>query len=156
MKLFILISLVIWQGNLAQAEIPKSKLEKKEFTQLDWDLIQVAEDIKAGVSMHRNSPGFDKWKIYPALSSISGTEKAINMRFDISDRNFAYFGDSEKREQFEKIITFSLDLIKRRIAAVVRGDLAIDFYYSASLAGQLRNGDLKIMGELYRAQSPAD
>lgn len=151
-RLAILISLILCQGNLCQAEIPKSKLEKKEFTNLDWDLIQTGEDIKAGVTLHRNSPGFDKWRIYPSLTNISGTEKVIDVRFDIQDRNFTYFSDAEKRDQFERIIKFSLDLLKKRITTIVRSDLAISFYYNGSLAGQLSNGDLKIMGELYKTQ----
>ncbi len=128
------------------AEVPKELTEKKDITNLDWGVLRAQIDLENGITLHNNNPELDKWKLNPSLRAIKADKKLIMVSYDIPNKAFSIFSESEKENQFQKIISFTIEKVKNYLPTLERKDFIIEFYRNGALAGKLENGQLRLTG----------
>ncbi|HNX82210.1 MAG TPA: hypothetical protein PKL77_08710 [Candidatus Omnitrophota bacterium] len=144
----VLSALIIFYagGYQGLAEVSKELSAKKDITNLDWGVLRAQIDIENGIALHNNSPELDKWKLNPSLRSINTEKNRVIVNYDIPNKVFNLFSTSEKENQFEKIIVFTIEKVKNYLPTLERDDFVITFYRNGVEAGKLENNHVRISG----------
>lgn len=147
-RIIIVSALIIFCAGAQRsfAEVSKELTEKKDITNLDWGILRAQIDLENGITLHNNNPELDKWKLNPALRSIKTDKKLILVSYDIPNKSYAIFSSSEKENQFEKLIAFTIEKVKNYLPTLERKDFIIEFYRNGALAGKLQDSQLHITG----------
>ncbi len=147
-SMFAGVVLVVSNWNYAAADLSKLLGEKKEVSALDFTLMRAETDIRAGITLHKERPWLDKWRVMPALQSMLYRDKAIEVRYDLTGKDFPHFSSGEKDNEFSKLTAFTMATLQPLIPSLERKDLRIIFNFNGQEAGRLENDEIKIGGEL--------